>query len=149
MRPAWEQQALDELRHGDPAAAVAAYQQQGRIVTRQDAEALREQLVADWWGAYQQSGGAQAVMVALRRADVDELNQRARTRLQTAALGPPHRQTPAAAPAGTKPHSPSRNTGCAGTSPMLTGRWGRNPPTPCSSTSVAPSRGRSSGTSES
>jgi conjugative relaxase-like TrwC/TraI family protein len=77
----WEQAALDELRHGDPDMAVAAYRQHGRIVTADTAEAVREQLVTDWWDTYRQAGGSQTVMVALRRADVDDLNDRARTRL--------------------------------------------------------------------
>ncbi len=86
----WEQGALDELRHGDPEAAVAAYRQHGRIVTADTAEAVREQLVTDWWHTYRQAGGSQAVMVALRRADVHDLNHRARTRLlQTGQLTGP------------------------------------------------------------
>ena len=43
---------------------------------------IRERLVADWWAA-RQSGGRQ-LMVATRRSDVDDLNRRARARLQDA-----------------------------------------------------------------
>ncbi len=80
----WEADALDQVRHGDPAQAVSAYQAHGRIVTADTAEAVREQLVADWWHAYDQVGATSAAMVALRRADVDDLNARARTRLLAA-----------------------------------------------------------------
>jgi hypothetical protein len=77
----WEQAALDELRHGDPDAAVAAYRQHGRIITADTAEAVREQLVTDWWDTYRQAGAKHTVMVALRRGDVDDLNHRARAQL--------------------------------------------------------------------
>ncbi|MDP8960365.1 MAG: AAA family ATPase, partial [Actinomycetota bacterium] len=80
----WEADALDQVRHGDPAQAVSAYQAHGRIVTADTAEAVREQLVADWWHAYDQVGATSAAMVALRRADADDLNARARTRLLAA-----------------------------------------------------------------
>lgn len=45
----WEQAALDELRHGNPDAALAAYQRQGRIRTAETPEQLRNRLVEDWW----------------------------------------------------------------------------------------------------
>ncbi|MDQ3932429.1 MAG: ATP-binding domain-containing protein, partial [Actinomycetota bacterium] len=66
---------------GDPAQAINAYLTHGRVVTGDTAEAVRERLVADWWHAYDQLSTTSAVMVALRRADVDDLNTRARTRL--------------------------------------------------------------------
>ncbi len=80
----WEVEALDQLRHGDPAEAITAYQARGRIITGDTAEAVREQLVADWWEAYDRVGATSAVMVAFRRADVDDLNTRARARLLAA-----------------------------------------------------------------
>lgn len=80
----WEVDALDQLRHGDPADAIATYRRHGRIVPADTAEAAREQLVADWWDAYQHDEFTSAVMVALRRADVDDLNDRARVRLSAA-----------------------------------------------------------------
>ncbi|MDP8932132.1 MAG: relaxase domain-containing protein [Actinomycetota bacterium] len=80
----WEVAALDQLRHGDPNQAITAYQAHGRIITADTTEALREQLVADWWDTYDQLGATSAVMVALRRSDVDDLNTRARTRLLAA-----------------------------------------------------------------
>ena len=83
---AWERDALDELRAGDPAAALAAYTDAGRVVIGDTAEAVREQLVSDWWTArIQHDGpGQPGVMIAARVADVEDLNYRARTRLSAA-----------------------------------------------------------------
>ena len=80
---AWEQAALDELRDGDPDVAIVAYRRHGRIVTADTPDALRERLVADWWDTHRQPD-TRAIMVALRRADVDDLNRRARTHMLTA-----------------------------------------------------------------
>ncbi|MDP8930315.1 MAG: relaxase domain-containing protein, partial [Actinomycetota bacterium] len=82
----WEADALDQLRHGDPTQAIAAYTAHGRIITAETAEAVREQLVSDWWDVRDQLGATSAVMVGLRQADVDDLNARARLRLQAAGL---------------------------------------------------------------
>lgn len=79
---AWERDALDELRDGDPTHALAAYEQHGRIHTGPTAEEVREQLVGDWWHA-QAELGLGGVMVAARRSDVDDLNDRARARMAT------------------------------------------------------------------
>jgi ATP-dependent exoDNAse (exonuclease V) alpha subunit len=77
---AWEIAALDQLRHGDLTAAVDAYHVNGRLVAAPGADALREQLVGDWWHAVCEHD-LDAVMVAARRADIADLNSRARTRL--------------------------------------------------------------------
>jgi Ti-type conjugative transfer relaxase TraA len=79
---AWEVEALDDLRTGDVDRAIDAYAQHGRIVTADTAEAVREQLVADWWATRHGLDADAAIMVAVRRADVDDLNQRARARMQ-------------------------------------------------------------------
>ena len=76
----WEIDALDHLRHGDLATAIDAYRTHGRLVTADTADAVREQLVGDWWHASVEHG-ADAIMVAARRSDIDDLNARARTRL--------------------------------------------------------------------
>ncbi|MDP8930555.1 MAG: AAA family ATPase, partial [Actinomycetota bacterium] len=86
QRQPWEAAALEQLRHGDPAQAVAVYTAHGRIVTADTAEAVCEQLVSDWWDVHDQLGATSAVMVALRQADVDDLNAHARFRLQAAGL---------------------------------------------------------------
>lgn len=94
---AWEREALDELRDGDPSAALDAYKRADRIVVGHTAEAVREQLVSDWWAANRGSNHPDTVgvMIALRVSDVDDLNQRARERLAAAGdLTGPALQTP-------------------------------------------------------
>jgi conjugative relaxase-like TrwC/TraI family protein len=74
----WEREALELLRAGDPGAAIGRYWQHGRVVVGDSAPALRRQLVADWWAAMDHSGERPPVMIAARRADVADLNGRAR-----------------------------------------------------------------------
>jgi conjugative relaxase-like TrwC/TraI family protein len=74
----WEREALALLRAGDAGGAVGRYWQHGRVVVRDSAPALRSQLVADWWAAMGRSGEQPPVMIAARRADVVDLNGRAR-----------------------------------------------------------------------
>jgi len=76
----WEQAALDELRHGNPDAALATYSQHGRIRTADTAQAVRDQLVNDWWDTARHDLPG-SIMIALRRDDVAELNHRARTKM--------------------------------------------------------------------
>jgi conjugative relaxase-like TrwC/TraI family protein len=75
----WERDALAQLRHGDAHLAFAAYDRRGRVVHLEDAERLRDRLVDDWWHA--RRDGSQALMIASRNDDVDDLNRRARARL--------------------------------------------------------------------
>jgi len=85
QRARWEVEALDLLRGEDAEAAIAHYQQHGRVVTARTATQVRERLVADWWAAMRQpeagAGERPPVMVALRRSDVADLNQGARALL--------------------------------------------------------------------
>jgi conjugative relaxase-like TrwC/TraI family protein len=77
----WEREALDLLRRGDADAALRAYAARGRITVGNDAESTRAGLVRDWW----QSGGPEGgVMIAFRRADVADLNRRARAHMSAA-----------------------------------------------------------------
>ncbi len=80
----WERAALDQLRDGDPAAGIAAIADHGRLHTAPNAPDLRARLAADWWDAHRT--GQHAVMVALRRSDVDDLNAGARAHLAAAGL---------------------------------------------------------------
>lgn len=77
QREEWERQALVLLREGRSEEALAAYVEHGRVVLGPSADCVRARLVEDWWSA-ERSGGDN-IMVALRRADVAELNERART----------------------------------------------------------------------
>jgi conjugative relaxase-like TrwC/TraI family protein len=74
----WEREALDLLRAGDAGGAIGRYWQHNRVVVRASAPALRRQLVADWWAATGNGDEQPPVMVAARRADVADLNGRAR-----------------------------------------------------------------------
>jgi ATP-dependent exoDNAse (exonuclease V) alpha subunit len=80
QREAWERDALTRLRAGKVTDALDLYQAHGRVVTGATAEEAREAMVADWWAA--RAAGHSAVMLAARRADVDDLNARARVRMQ-------------------------------------------------------------------
>jgi Ti-type conjugative transfer relaxase TraA len=79
---AWDRRALAALRDGKPADWAKTYIDHGRIITADTAPAVREQLATDWWEA--KRTGADARMIAMRRADVADLNQRARQRMRDA-----------------------------------------------------------------
>jgi ATP-dependent exoDNAse (exonuclease V) alpha subunit len=79
----WERDALDQLRHSDPAAALDAYRRHGRIHVADGHDELRDRLVDDWRNAAA-DGETDAIMLAHRRADVADLNVRARQRLEQA-----------------------------------------------------------------
>jgi conjugative relaxase-like TrwC/TraI family protein len=70
----WERDALALLRDGRGREALDRYQAHGRLRAG-DGRAMSEQLVADWWRAHDPEA---SVMLAYRRADVAELNRRAR-----------------------------------------------------------------------
>jgi conjugative relaxase-like TrwC/TraI family protein len=73
---AWERRALDHVADGHAADAVAAYHRHGRIHLGATADDTRALLVKDWWQLTQ--AGEETIILAHRRADVTELNQRAR-----------------------------------------------------------------------
>ncbi len=77
-----ERLALRELRGRNVAAAIDRLTGHGRLHELPTAEHARNELVAEWHKTH--STGAHAVMVALRRSDVADLNQRARQLLKTA-----------------------------------------------------------------
>ena len=85
--PRWERYALDDLRNGNIAEAVAAYNTNGRVVTADNADALRQRLVDDWFAAPE----GDRVMIATRRADVRDLNDRARALLDAVGRFGDHR----------------------------------------------------------
>ncbi|HET6507386.1 MAG TPA: MobF family relaxase [Baekduia sp.] len=77
----WDRDALAELRRGEVRTWSEAYRDRGRLVARPTADELRDTLVDDWWEASRRAEGDDAVMIAHRRADVAELNARARHRM--------------------------------------------------------------------
>lgn len=87
QRERWDREALSVLRDGDVERFATTYQRHGRLVTAATSENARTVLVADWWTA--QGRGDHALMIAHSRADVADLNERARERLRAEGrLGP-------------------------------------------------------------
>lgn len=79
---AWERLALSELRSGSVAEALGAYERSGCLRLAPSGDSSRETMVEAWWSSRQ--AGEDAMMYALRRADVDDLNAGARVRLKAA-----------------------------------------------------------------
>jgi Ti-type conjugative transfer relaxase TraA len=80
QRESWDRDALTDLREGRTEQFARAYAERDRLVTAPTSPALRERLADDWWQA--QEAGEDGLMVALRRSDVADLNQRARERMR-------------------------------------------------------------------
>lgn len=83
QRHAWERDALELLRNGQAGEAVEVYGERDRLVVGRDAAETRAALVADWWQASRDGG---AVMIAARKADVADLNVKARAILRAEGL---------------------------------------------------------------
>jgi Ti-type conjugative transfer relaxase TraA len=83
QRHTWERDALDLLRSGRAAEAVEVYGDRERLVVCRDASQTRAALVADWWAA---ARNGEAVMIAARKADVRDLNEKARALLRAEGL---------------------------------------------------------------
>ena len=79
---AWERQALDELRSGEVAKGLLAYDAHDRIRISATMVAAQTDMVERWIEA-RESG---ALMLAVNRRDVDSLNAVARTKLIDAGL---------------------------------------------------------------
>jgi conjugative relaxase-like TrwC/TraI family protein len=79
---AWERLALDELRSGNVAKGLEAYDAHDRIRISETMVATRTDMVERWLAA-RESG---ALMLAVNRRDVDALNAVARTRLTEAGV---------------------------------------------------------------
>ena len=88
QRHEWDRKALASLRAGDIAEWADAYRENGRLIGGTDAETTRARLADDWYRATRAHPGQDALMIALRKTDVADLNQRARDRLDaTGQLG--------------------------------------------------------------
>lgn len=75
----WEQAALERMRAGDVAGALAAYAGEGRIHTADGVDELRRLIVGDWWLARCAAADPGAVlMLTVRRSDAAALNAAAR-----------------------------------------------------------------------
>ncbi len=91
----WDRDALAALRVGGIDEWAARYRESGRILARACARETRDKLVTDWWLAARQDG-VDAVMIAHRRSDVADLNERARALMAgDGRLGEDEVKTPA------------------------------------------------------
>lgn len=81
QRNDWDRAALAELRTGRVEDWATAYREHDRIVTGTNAHAVRARLVADWQAARTSHPEEDAIMLAHRRSDVADLNERARAQL--------------------------------------------------------------------
>jgi len=79
---AWERQALEELRHGDVAAALNAYNAHGRVTIDVTPSAQVATMTTAWWEARQ--AGQDVLLLAYRRAEVRSLNIAAQARREAA-----------------------------------------------------------------
>ncbi len=68
----WEREAVEQLRDGDIETAMAAYREHERLVATETPGQLKETMLADWWGSFQQ--GNRVVILAYRRDEVDQFN---------------------------------------------------------------------------
>jgi conjugative relaxase-like TrwC/TraI family protein len=83
-----ERRAARQLRDRDVDKALLSLSRAGRLSTDDNADLLRDRLVHDWH--LEARAGADAVMLAIHRSDVADLNARARARLAAAGeLGDP------------------------------------------------------------
>ncbi|MEO6714998.1 MAG: MobF family relaxase [Mycobacteriales bacterium] len=87
----WERGALAQLRAGEIDPAIATYTEQGRVTAGENGDDVRRQMVTDWWADLHPAGSprdvdaaAGAVMLAVRRRDVADLNTRARALMRAA-----------------------------------------------------------------
>src|SRR6185437_225585 len=78
---AWEREALDQLRSGGAHSALELYLKHGALAIEPSERATRDRLVREWLVS---ASGEDAVMIAQRRADVADLNERARAHLREA-----------------------------------------------------------------
>jgi ATP-dependent exoDNAse (exonuclease V) alpha subunit len=77
-----------EVRARDPEAALSRMQRHGRLATADNADLLRDAMVADWYEA--RARGEEVLMLASRREVVADLNARVRALLaQRGELGAP------------------------------------------------------------
>ena len=78
----WEREALDDYREMRVKEAIARLRRHGSLVTGTNADVVRQGMVDEWWRHRQ--GGHDALMMAHRNVDVDDLNRRARALLAEA-----------------------------------------------------------------
>ncbi|MDA8250149.1 MAG: Ti-type conjugative transfer relaxase TraA [Rhodospirillales bacterium] len=78
QREAWQQQATEELATAKTGAALARYMAAGRVRAHDAIEAAKSALIEEWTEGRRSAPGATRIILAHRRADVRDLNARAR-----------------------------------------------------------------------
>ena len=78
QREAWQQQATEELATANTGAALARYMAAGRVWAHDAIEAAKSALIAEWAEGRRSAPEATRIILAHRRADVRDLNERAR-----------------------------------------------------------------------
>ncbi|WP_114912742.1 Ti-type conjugative transfer relaxase TraA [Acidibrevibacterium fodinaquatile] len=85
----WQRQATAELATGQTRAALARYQEKGMVLASIKAEEAKIRLIIDWQAGRRRDPAASRIILAHRRADVRDLNDRARAvRRERGELGP-------------------------------------------------------------
>jgi conjugative relaxase-like TrwC/TraI family protein len=77
-----EQEGAKAIREGEGDRALRLYRSEERVIVAPDPETRREAMVTDWHQAHAQ--GTDAVMIAKRNAEVDQLNDLARAKMKAA-----------------------------------------------------------------
>ncbi len=92
QREGWQQQATRELATGRTAEALARYEAAGMVQEHATLDAAKAAVIAGWDAARQEAPEARQIMLAYRREDVRDLNERARAVRQAAGeLGADYR----------------------------------------------------------
>jgi len=92
QREAWQQQATRELATGRTEAALARHERAGMVQGHATLTEAKDAMIAGWDAARQENPQARQIMLAYRRDDVRDLNERARAVRQAAGeLGETYR----------------------------------------------------------
>jgi conjugative relaxase-like TrwC/TraI family protein len=77
-----EREGAKRIREGCGEQAIRLYRSEQRVIVALDADQRREAMVNDWHQAHER--GEDAVMIAKRNAEVDQLNELARAKMKAA-----------------------------------------------------------------
>jgi len=77
-----EREGAKRIREGEGEQAIHLYRSEERVIVAPDPETRREAMVNDWHRAHER--GEDAVMIAKRNAEVDQLNELARAKMKAA-----------------------------------------------------------------
>ncbi len=77
-----EREGAKRIREGEGEQAIRLYRSEERVIVAPDPQARREVMVSDWHQAHER--GTDAVMIAKRNAEVDQLNELARAKMKAA-----------------------------------------------------------------